>query len=176
MFSLFEREIEAKLGIPAPRILPTTMYEQAFGMLRKYADLAVSMRSAVFVQGIVVLSGTGLLVSNSMFPWAMFSAFFCLIMTFMLNNMHTHYNNYFFSVRQYIEYLEKRYSLDPFTGYVSFVEAKRDERVKFKRFGWMRNYGPFVLIGCSALVAMFLIGLLWFNMDEPNSPPLFQLV
>ena len=145
----------ADLGTPATEISFDAIsadksYEMAFQMLCKYADMSVGMRTSVFVQGLVILSGVGYLILNKHYGLSAISSAFCICVVYVLNIMHDHYNAYFFSVRAYIKYLEAVYGHKHIIGYVQFVEGNRDRRVNSSRFGWIRLYGPFLIIGATA--------------------------
>lgn len=146
-------------------ISPETMYSEAFEMLRKYADMAVDMRKAVFVQGILILSGAGFLLVQGYFLWASMVSAFCLASTLILNVLHVHYNNYFFSVRTFIQKLENKYSDPDFDGYVVSVEEIRDKRVATPFVGWLRNFGSFFLLGATSILMIGLTFFAWLYED-----------
>gem|GEM_PF-6561187 len=123
----------------------------AFKMLCQYANLSIGVRHGVYIQGIVVLSGAGLMIHSNEYLLSLLTGCFCLAMTIVLQILHIHYNQYFFSVREYIRYLERSYATNRLIGYVSFVETERDRRVKGKRLGWLKNHGSFALIGLSSI-------------------------
>lgn len=139
-----------------PVIAPAQAYASAITMLCKYADMSTAVRNGIFIQGIVLLSGIGFLMSRSEYLVSFFSAIFTFALTFILSLMHRHYNDYFFSVRGYIKYLETTYNVPGMVGYVSYVEGNRDTRVEVPAFGWLKLYGPFVLIGGASLVLIVI--------------------
>lgn len=159
------REMESDLTIDA-------VYSNAFSMLRKYADMSISIRHGVFIQGIVVVSGSGVLLSEGKPLLAAMASLFTIAMTWILNILHQHYNAYFFSVRHYIQHIERLHLKGTAIGYVEFVETERDTRVEGQTFGWMKNFGSFVLIGGSGVIVLIASLLtLFFAEPENNSEP-----
>lgn len=87
----------------------SSTYNNAFLMLTKYAEMSIGVRNGVYVQGLVILSACGYLFVNEKYIFSLFSSIFCIAMTFVLQILHRHYNDYFFSVREYIRFLEALY-------------------------------------------------------------------
>lgn len=146
-----ERTAPEDPGIPNFTIPVGLTYNNAFLMLTKYGEMSIGVRNGVYVQGSVILSASGYLYYKQEFVLSLFVALFCGMMTVVLHILHQHYNAYFFSVREYIRFLEVLYCRHLPVGYVDYVEQARDRRVGTGRFGWMRNHGSFSLIGLSTL-------------------------
>lgn len=153
------------------RLNLSDMYNNSFLMLTKYADLSIGVRHGIFVQGIVVLSGTALLLSQKQYVWAVLSSVFCFSLAVILNILHKHYNAYFFDIRSYIQSIEDKYGPQGISGYVKYVETRRDIRVNKPKFGSLKNFGPFHLVQLASLV-LLVISISMFTKNELRQPPI----